>query len=95
MRQKGCRPESGWGEMLMPSTPVGPPSFSKDQSISLTCRILKNVKMTNKDPPYTHTQQNKGNMKGEQGQKIHLIGFSTNICIYTHCIKGPKQNHLY
>lgn len=55
MRQKGCRPESGWGEMLMPSTPVGPPSFSKDQSISLTCRILKNVKMTNKDPPPTHT----------------------------------------
>lgn len=39
----------------MPSTPVGPPSFSKDQSISLTCRILKNVKMTNKDPPHTHT----------------------------------------
>lgn len=49
----GFRPEPGWGERLMPSTPVGPPSFFfflKDQGISLTCRILKNVKMTNKDP---------------------------------------------
>lgn len=86
-----CRPEPGWGERHMPSTPMGYPSLSKDQGISLTCRILKNAQMTNKDP----TQQNKRNIKGEKEQKIHLIGFSTNICIYTHCIKGPKQNHLY